>query len=152
MLAVSLRDRRPQIDTTMAQGDCRGARAPGGQSVFEECAANDQQGAVVSDDEAASWAAMAFQDNPDFQAGVRISAASNAMVGWPEGAHETVVRLQRLNSTLRVLNLKHVLGPYRRAEDLARYEEGLRKAGLPRMTSQPACPTRRQVKVGLPLM
>jgi TolB-like protein/Tfp pilus assembly protein PilF len=82
-------------------------------------------------DEAASWAAMAMQDNPDFQAGVRISAAINAMAGRPEEAHETVVRLQRLNPTLRVSNLKHVLGPYRRGEDLARYEEGLRKAGLP---------------------
>jgi hypothetical protein len=28
-------------------------------------------------------------------------------------------------------NLKDVLGPYRRAEDLSRYEEGLRQAGLP---------------------
>jgi adenylate cyclase len=82
-------------------------------------------------DEAASWAAMALQDNPDFQAGVRISAASNAIAGWPEQAHDAVVRLQRLNPTLRVSNLKDVLGTYRRAEDLARYEEGLRKAGLP---------------------
>jgi adenylate cyclase len=82
-------------------------------------------------DEAASWAAMAMQDNPDFQAGVRISAASNGMAGRPEEAHEAVVRLQQLNPALRVSNLKHVLGPYRRAEDLARYEEGLRKAGLP---------------------
>src|SRR6266404_6319040 len=82
-------------------------------------------------DEAASWAAMALQNNPDFQAGVRISAASNAMAGRTEEAHETAVRLQRLNSALRVSNLKHVLGPYRRAEDLTRYEEGLRKAGLP---------------------
>jgi adenylate cyclase len=82
-------------------------------------------------DEAASWAAMALQNDPDFQAGVRISAASNAMAGRPEEAHETAVRLQRLNSALRVSNLKHVLGPYRRTEDLARYEEGLRKAGLP---------------------
>jgi adenylate cyclase len=85
-------------------------------------------------DEAASWAAMAMQNNPDFQAGVRISAASNAMAGRPEEAHETVVRLQRLNSALRLSNLKQVLGPYRRAEDLARYEEGLRKAGLPEDT------------------
>jgi adenylate cyclase len=82
-------------------------------------------------EEAASWAAMALQDNPDFQAGVRISAVSNAMAGRAEEAHETVARLQRLNPTLRVSNLKHVLGAYRRAEDLARYEEGLRKAGLP---------------------
>jgi adenylate cyclase len=82
-------------------------------------------------DDAASWAAMALQRNPDFQAGVRISAASNAIVGRPEEAHKTVVRLQRLNPVLRVSNLNYVLGPYRRAEDLARYEEGLRKVGLP---------------------
>ena len=81
-------------------------------------------------DEAASWAAMALQDNPDFQPGLRIAAASNAMAGRPEQAHETAVRLQRLNSALRVSNLKHLLGPYRRAEDLTRYEQGLRKAGL----------------------
>jgi hypothetical protein len=31
-------------------------------------------------DEAASWAAMALQDNPDFQAGLRATAASNADV------------------------------------------------------------------------
>ena len=82
-------------------------------------------------DEASSWAAMALQDNPEFQAGARIAAASNVMAGRLDDAHETVVRLQRLNPTLRVSNLKHVLGPYRRAEDLARYEEALRKAGLP---------------------
>jgi adenylate cyclase len=82
-------------------------------------------------DEAASWAAMALQDNPDFQAGVRISAASNAMAGRPDEARGTVVRLQRLNPTLRVSNLNGVLGHYRRTDDLARYREGLRKAGLP---------------------
>jgi TolB-like protein/class 3 adenylate cyclase len=82
-------------------------------------------------DEAASWAGSALQDNPDFQAGLRISAASNAIAGRPEEARETLVRLQRLNGALRVSNLKHVLGPYRRGEDLAGYEEGLRKAGLP---------------------
>jgi adenylate cyclase len=62
---------------------------------------------------------MALQRNPEFQAGVRISAASNAIVGRPEDAHKTVVRLQRLNPVLRVSNLNHVLGPYRCAEDLA---------------------------------
>ena len=35
-------------------------------------------------DEAASWAAMALQDNPNNQAGLRIDAASNAMAGRPE--------------------------------------------------------------------
>jgi tetratricopeptide (TPR) repeat protein len=82
-------------------------------------------------DEAASWAAMALQDNPDFQAGLRIDAASNAMAGRPEQAHKAVARLRQLNLAQRVSNLKDVLGPYRRAEDLSRYEEGLRQAGLP---------------------
>jgi TolB-like protein/tetratricopeptide (TPR) repeat protein len=81
-------------------------------------------------DEAASWAAMALQDNPDYQAGLRYAAASNAMAGRPEQAHKAVARLQQLNPTLRVFTLKDVL-PYRRAEDLARYEEALRQAGLP---------------------
>ena len=82
-------------------------------------------------DEAASWAAMALQDNPDFQAGLRIAAASNAMAGRPEQAHQAMARLRQLNPALRVSTLKDVRGPYRRAEDLSGLEEGLRKAGLP---------------------
>jgi TolB-like protein/class 3 adenylate cyclase len=82
-------------------------------------------------DEAASWAAMALQDNPDYQPGLRMAAASNAMAGRPEQAHKAVARLRQLNPALRVSSLKDVRGPYRRAEDLSRYEEGLRRAGLP---------------------
>ena len=81
-------------------------------------------------DEAASWAAMALQDNRDYQPGLRIAAASNAMAGRPEQAHKAMARLRQLNPALRVSTLKDVL-PYRRAEDLSRYEEGLRQAGLP---------------------
>jgi TolB-like protein len=82
-------------------------------------------------DEAVSWAAMALQDSPHFQPALRIAAASNAMAGRPEQAHQALARLRQLNPALRVSTLKDVLGPYRRAEDLSRYEEGLRKAGLP---------------------
>jgi TolB-like protein/tetratricopeptide (TPR) repeat protein len=82
-------------------------------------------------DEAASWAAMALQGNPDFKLGLRIDAASNAMAGRPELAHKAMARLRQLNPTLRVSTLKGVVGPYRHAEDLSRYEEGLRQAGLP---------------------
>jgi adenylate cyclase len=42
-----------------------------------------------------------------------------------------MARLRQLNPALRVSNLKDVLGPYPRADDLSRYEEGLRQAGLP---------------------
>src|SRR6478752_5895519 len=82
-------------------------------------------------DEAASWAAMALQDNADHQPGLRIAAASNAMAGRLDEAHKAVARLRQLNPALRVSNLKDVVGPFRRAEDLARYGEGLREAGLP---------------------
>ena len=82
-------------------------------------------------DEAASWAALALQDNPDYQAGLRIAAASNAMAGRPEQAHKAMARLRQLNPALRVSTLNDVRGPYRRAEDVSRYEEGLRQAGLP---------------------
>jgi tetratricopeptide (TPR) repeat protein len=82
-------------------------------------------------DEAASWAAVALQDNPDHQPGLRVAAASNAMAGRPEQAHQAVARLRQLNPALRVSTFRDVVGPYRRAEDLSRYEEGLRQAGLP---------------------
>ena len=82
-------------------------------------------------DEAASWAAMALQDYPDYQPGLRIAAASNAMAGRPEQAHKAVNRLRQPNPPLRISTLKDVVGPYRRAEDLSRFEEGLRQAGLP---------------------
>jgi len=39
-------------------------------------------------DEAASWAALALQDNAKFQPGLRISAASNAMAGRLDLAHK----------------------------------------------------------------
>jgi adenylate cyclase len=82
-------------------------------------------------DEAASWAAMALQDSPDYQPGLRIAAVSNAMAGRPEQAHMAMARLRQLNPALRISNLKDVLPPIRRAEDLSRYEEALRRAGLP---------------------
>lgn len=82
-------------------------------------------------DEAAGWAAMALQDSPDFQPALRIAAASNAMAGRLEQARHPVAKLRELNPTLLVSNLKDGLGPYQKAENVSRYEEGLRQAGLP---------------------
>ena len=82
-------------------------------------------------DEASSWAAMALEDNPDHQAALRIAAASNAMAGRREQAINAAARVSKLHPSLRISNLKDVLGPYRLAEYLSQYEEGLRQAGLP---------------------
>jgi hypothetical protein len=53
------------------------------------------------------------------------------MAGRLEQAHKAGDRLRQLNPALRVSSLKDVLGPYRHAEDLSRYEEALWQAGLP---------------------
>jgi tetratricopeptide (TPR) repeat protein len=70
--------------------------------------------------EAASAAATALRDNPNFQPGLRISAASNAMAGRLEQARNVVARLQQLNPGLRVSNFRDVHGPYRHAEYVSR--------------------------------
>lgn len=81
-------------------------------------------------DEAASWAAISLQDNPDFLPSLRIEAASHAMAGREEPARKAVNRLLQLQPELRVSILHKVLGPYRHVENIARYQEGLRRAGL----------------------
>jgi tetratricopeptide (TPR) repeat protein len=81
-------------------------------------------------DEASSWATMVFQEWPDFQTALRIAAASSALAGRVQDAKSVRERLQRLNPALRISNLYDELGPYQ-PEHLARYVEGLRRAGLP---------------------
>jgi adenylate cyclase len=74
---------------------------------------------------------MALQDHPNFQPALRIAAASNAMAGRVEQAQRAVASLRQLNPTLCVSNLKDGVGPYQKTENISRYEEGLRRAGLP---------------------
>jgi len=82
-------------------------------------------------DVASSWAGMAARQQPDFVHTLCIAAASNALAGRLEQAQKALARLRQVEPALRVSNLRDTLGPYRRPEDIARYEEGLRKAGLP---------------------
>jgi tetratricopeptide (TPR) repeat protein len=82
-------------------------------------------------DEASSWATKALRELPDLHVALRISAASDALAGRVEEAQKAVERLRQLDPILRVSSLRDILGPCRRPEDLARYEEALRKAGLP---------------------
>jgi adenylate cyclase len=61
---------------------------------------------------------------------IRTSAASHALAGQHEEAQKAIAHLRQAAPTFRISNLKDVL-TVRRPEDFARYEEGLRKAGLP---------------------
>ena len=81
-------------------------------------------------DEASSWAQRALQVRPSYPTAIRLAAASSALAGRPQEARQAIERLRQVDPTLRVSNLKDRL-PLRRPDDLARYAEGLRKAGLP---------------------
>jgi len=81
-------------------------------------------------DDASSWAEKALGDKPDYHPALRIAAASHALAGRLKEAQNAIARSRRRNSTPHISNLKNQI-PLRRPEDLARYAEGLRKAGLP---------------------
>ncbi len=81
-------------------------------------------------DMASSCAEKAMRDNPIFLLAISVFAASNALAGRLEPAQLGMARALECNPDLRISNLRD-LAPFRRAEDLARFVEGLRKAGLP---------------------
>ena len=82
-------------------------------------------------DMASSWAEKAMRDNRgSFLMATCISAASNALAGRLEAARIDMARALECNPGLRASNLGD-LAPFRRAEDLAMFAKGLRKAGLP---------------------
>jgi tetratricopeptide (TPR) repeat protein len=81
-------------------------------------------------DEASSWSRRALHEQPNFPAANRILAASKALAGDLAEAQQALAHVRELDPQLRISNLKEVL-PLRRPEDLAKFAEGLRKAGLP---------------------
>jgi TolB-like protein len=81
-------------------------------------------------DEAASWAEKALREQPSWIPALRTAAASYALSGREQEAQQTMARLRRLAPDIRVSRLKDLM-PLRRPEDLKRFTEGLRKAGLP---------------------
>jgi TolB-like protein len=81
-------------------------------------------------DEALSWAEKAVRLQSNFVGTIRIYAASSALMGRMEEARQAIARVRSIAPGLRVSNLKNVV-PFRKAEHLEKYADGLRKAGLP---------------------
>ena len=81
-------------------------------------------------DEAVSHAGQALSEKPNMQLALRAAATSNALAGRIEEAQKVMAQLRQISPALRVSNLKDQT-PLQRPEDLARYAEGMRKAGLP---------------------
>ena len=78
----------------------------------------------------ASWAEDGIREAPKSLAILRVAAASNALGGQLEKAQEAMARLRQLDPAFRVSNLTDRV-PLRRQEDIAKFAEALRKAGLP---------------------
>jgi hypothetical protein len=76
------------------------------------------------------WAERALQRRPNLLVAIRESAASNALAGRLLEAQKAMAQLRQFDPELRISNLADWL-PLRQPQDIARYEEGLRKAGLP---------------------
>jgi hypothetical protein len=72
----------------------------------------------------------ALLENSNYHPALRVLVASNALAGRLEDAQKAMARLREIDPTLRVSDLRDLTG-IRRPVDLARYAEGLRKAGLP---------------------
>ena len=80
-------------------------------------------------DQAISLAQQSLQNQPDYRSALRILAASSALDGRREDAQKAIARLYQHDPAARVSNLIDRF-PLRRPEDLARFADGLRKAGL----------------------
>jgi tetratricopeptide (TPR) repeat protein len=81
-------------------------------------------------DQALSWAAKAMWAQTNYTTPLFVAAASSALAGRIVEARKAMVRLLELDPALRIANVKDWI-PLRRHEDLERFEDGLRKAGLP---------------------
>jgi TolB-like protein/class 3 adenylate cyclase/Tfp pilus assembly protein PilF len=81
-------------------------------------------------DDASLWAAKALQERTNYLPAIRELAASKALSGRESEAQAAMARLRQIDPAMRVSTVKDWL-PFRRPADLARLEEGLRKAGLP---------------------
>ena len=82
-------------------------------------------------DEAVSWAERALRENPNMSSPIRVAAVSHALAGRVAEARQIMERIRQLDPELRLSNLGNVLPPFRRAEDRARFVDGLWRAGLP---------------------
>jgi hypothetical protein len=75
-------------------------------------------------------AEKAVQDKSNFLPAMRELAASKALAGRDGEAKAAMVRLRELAPAMRISSVKQ-WQPFRRPDDLARLENGLRRAGLP---------------------
>ncbi len=80
--------------------------------------------------EAQAWAHAAWRVRPDYLNPLCIMAACSALAGNLDEARKSLAHLRKVDPEARISNIQQRY-PFRRPEDLARFGEGLRLAGLP---------------------
>jgi TolB-like protein/class 3 adenylate cyclase/Tfp pilus assembly protein PilF len=81
-------------------------------------------------DEAASWRTIALQSRANHLTALRVLVASHAMAGDIDAARQACSAYQQSDPAARVSNV-NVRLTFRRNEDIEKFKEGLRRAGLP---------------------
>jgi TolB-like protein/class 3 adenylate cyclase len=81
-------------------------------------------------EEASSWATTAVRQQSNFLSSQRIMMACHAMSGRVEEARQACVLALQLDPTQRISGIKD-RAPFRRAEDIERFAQAFRIAGMP---------------------
>jgi tetratricopeptide (TPR) repeat protein len=82
-------------------------------------------------DEAAAWVNKALWEQTNYLTSLLVASASNALAGRVVEARKAVERIRELDPTISVATITNWAPPFRRPGDLAKFQEGLRAAGLP---------------------
>ncbi|MEE8505367.1 MAG: adenylate/guanylate cyclase domain-containing protein, partial [Kiloniellales bacterium] len=80
--------------------------------------------------DAVEWARKSIQENPQFPGGYRVLAAAHGQLGERAEARAALEAFLRLQPSHTVDDIKRHT-PWKKPADMARYLDGLRKAGLP---------------------
>ena len=81
-------------------------------------------------DDASIWSDRAIQEGTSFLPAFRMAVASKALAGRQEEARNALGRMLQIDPTARISNSAE-RALFRRLQDVTRFEDGLRKAGLP---------------------
>jgi TolB-like protein/class 3 adenylate cyclase len=85
--------------------------------------------------EALAHAEHLLRRSPDGHPGLRIGAASAAFGGRADVANQMAAHLRAVDPMFSISRLSVYLGPYQQPEFVEKYAEGLRRAGLPDVSS-----------------
>jgi TolB-like protein/class 3 adenylate cyclase len=81
-------------------------------------------------DDASIWSDRAMQEGTSFLPAFRMAVASKALAGRQEEARNALGRMLQIDPTARISNSAE-RALFRRIQDVTRFGDGLRKAGLP---------------------